>query len=493
MKEIIFYESSSNSKYGPGVNPLLMESSSLAKVLGYPTEQKVKWLFSAPNFDVFLKGTTLPYESSLYHSFSNARVKTERFELGKTHVAIGFVDLSILLWMDLLLVPPSTDSPPQPFHFVGFEMSPFSVAKTSVISAMLHLGLKSSSIQEKEKITDAILQVWYSSCWNQNTLEYFQLGLSEAKKKKACADKDVLDILEHWSGAQAPSLKEARQEWLKKIDESLFDPVVNVSIKSSRQTLTHYFLTGQLLEASMGSIVMFELPEKFKFGRSRNESVFHSLDMTKLARSTKQNKGDFVQGALSLLRSQISKVHDLVLRGLVSITMEPPSRVSLDNPQIISKISSLNPFTMSWNNCLDYMTIQDFHRLAKACSAPEDTIHFGYSMNWPCDVKGSCCLTMPVGPHMMDVMKGAREGISFSYQMGGLSDLLVSPPIDNPINVLDVAARACAYRYWVNEFFRCVPNVGPIEPSFYNPFARACSCLFLTWTYDEAIRFTRAN
>jgi hypothetical protein len=50
--------------------------------------------------------------------------------------------------------------------------------------------------------------------------------------------------------------------------------------------------------------------------------------------------------------------------------------VQLGNTSVISSIRSLEPYTISWSNVSDYMHPADFHKLAQAVSAPEDTVHF---------------------------------------------------------------------------------------------------------------------
>ena len=52
-------------------------------------------------------------------------------------------------------------------------------------------------------------------------------------------------------------------------------------------------------------------------------------------------------------------------------------------------IASLLPYSMSWSNVLDYIEPSAFHRMARACSAPSGTVHYGYSMNWPQYIYGA--------------------------------------------------------------------------------------------------------
>jgi hypothetical protein len=237
--------------------------------------------------------------------------------------------------------------------------------------------------------------------------------------------------------------------------------------------LSKYFLTGQLLEASVGSICMFALPPDFQFARSRNESCFHSLEVKELVKHTQVHNGDFVAAAVDIFRSGIAKLNHRIHQGVVLISVAPPTVVSLRNPAAIAQIRGLNPYTISWNNCLDYFTIDDFHQLARACSAPEDTVHYGYSMNWVQNVKGACSLAFDTGPHMEKLLHEARKSHSMILKLAGLEGVFMSPPLDNPINLLDVSARAASYRHWVDKFFASVKNIGNVVPNFIqNPFAR---------------------
>eukprot|EP00913_Durusdinium_trenchii_P022015 g20688.t1 len=97
--------------------------------------------------------------------------------------------------------------------------------------------------------------------------------------------------------------------------------------------------------------------------------------------------------------------------------------------EIVPWIARQHPWTMSWSNVLDYMPPQKFHQLARMCSLQGDTIHYGYSMNWICEVYGSC---------IMDYDKQ--------------------------------------------------PQVGVASMQTYNPLATTASCLSMTWTYDPDIR-----
>jgi hypothetical protein len=50
--------------------------------------------------------------------------------------------------------------------------------------------------------------------------------------------------------------------------------------------------------------------------------------------------------------------------------------VTLSKQAVVASIHALQPYTVSWSNVPDYMTPRDFHKLARAISATEDTVHF---------------------------------------------------------------------------------------------------------------------
>jgi hypothetical protein len=279
------HELNLTEKHADG-NPYLNDSRFIERRLGTLNSNAIKWLFNSKIGDVRDVKQITPYSSNgIYHSFSNARAKPQIFGMGEVCVAVGFVDLSLLLWMEL------KERSIKPFLFVGFEANPFNVAKTLVVCAMLRM-------EPQANLDDAVLQVWYSSCWSLSTLEIFRLAVESVKEYKEYLN--VRKLLGEWSLAIAspPSLATARELWMLKIDDASFGSGGNK--KDETSYLTDYFLTGQLLSASVGSVLMFV--GEYASNRSRNESCFHSLDFSIFMDSTKNEySGDFLASAICIL------------------------------------------------------------------------------------------------------------------------------------------------------------------------------------------------
>ncbi|KAF0694400.1 Aste57867_14697 [Aphanomyces stellatus] len=90
---------------------------------------------------------------------------------------------------------------------------------------------------------------------------------------------------------------------------------------------------------------------------------------------------DVVAAAVAYLRASLAQLHERLMTQVVVLDICPPTVVSWANPAAVGEIARRHPWTISWNNVMDYMPLAAFHALACACSAPEDTIHVGYSMN----------------------------------------------------------------------------------------------------------------
>jgi hypothetical protein len=133
--------------------------------------------------------------------FSSFRNSSRKILAEKVNVSVGFVDLGPLIWSEFL------GENSKPTKWIGYEASPFCVAKTMVIAEMLK---NSSSVE-------SIVQVWYSSIWKSSTLTSFLLALKTVienffHEPQDFADSDlssrVITLLKYWSmhTTVAPSL-----------------------------------------------------------------------------------------------------------------------------------------------------------------------------------------------------------------------------------------------------------------------------------------------
>ena len=130
--------------------------------LGNTLPETLSWYQQAKRKpgSVFVDFKPVPYDACKLHSYTSQVVKAEILTPATTHVAVGFNDLSIFYTARFL----EELSKEKPLKWVGFEIAPYSIAKTAIIVAMM----------EMDADIDHILQVWYSASWSRATLCSFR-------------------------------------------------------------------------------------------------------------------------------------------------------------------------------------------------------------------------------------------------------------------------------------------------------------------------------
>jgi hypothetical protein len=116
---------------------------------------------------------TIRYPSFLRQPFTNQANRKELLSLGTVHVAVGFVDLGVLLSCDIADSPKGRTGP---LRFLGVELSCFAVAKS------LALWQMTKDAADGKTNADAILQVWFSSSWHPSTEVSFRAAVRAVRR-----------------------------------------------------------------------------------------------------------------------------------------------------------------------------------------------------------------------------------------------------------------------------------------------------------------------
>lgn len=334
---------------------------------GYDFEGITTWFAQAKMGEINLHlKNRFKYDPRVLHSFANSPNTCEQISVGKTIVSVGFVDLGFLREAQL-----STSSVSNmPTRWVGFEASAYCVAKTAVIISMLRLNAP----------IDCILQVWYSSAWGSKTLIMFRQAvrfvLDGRSNLTGVLHFDVRVLLELWQHSKV-CLADARSAWLKATpDEIKWRDIGNFKRISDRIALCSYSISGQLLEATMGSVVMFVLPPGYLGGLALNERVFECISLQQLTDRCLGGAPDIMAATVSHLREGIEKLLDWVQNGRVIIDVRLCA-VDPEDPVSIAELAALDPHTISWSNICDYCPPKSFHDMARACSG-RNTVHHAY-------------------------------------------------------------------------------------------------------------------
>ncbi len=112
-----------------------------------------------------VRTSTMSFQMKLYQNMRNTPVSCARFQVGKTYVGVGYVDLMQLVVGSF--EPQAEGEEPQPLKFVGIDKSELVVARSTIVYEMMKQGFPVQSI----------LQVWFSTGWSEKALNDFSGGL----------------------------------------------------------------------------------------------------------------------------------------------------------------------------------------------------------------------------------------------------------------------------------------------------------------------------
>lgn len=468
------------------------------KRLGTSDQRRLKWLLSTHHGDVSFRERMRYGAGNIHHSFGNVAQQPQVMTTGTTHVSIGFADLQEVILCKLHNSKSGTN---QLLRWIGYDQSPYVIAKTLVLIEMM---------KDKSSAVESVVQVWFSAAWSIQTLKSFRKALQKVvsslkKKNRLKIPISVQEYLIYWQQHDV-SLRESRDQWMANHDSPCSDMICNWKQKRDYLAICTYVMTGQLYynDLSVGSVVMFALPGGGKV--ANNENVFEVVDLKELIEHyerTDSEAKDCVHALTSFLESKILTLKERIHSNKITLEVYC-EELSLSSSVLIKNIcKELQPYSMSWSNVCDYINPKDFHKLARRCSTGNETIHYGYSMNWPLDVKGTFIGDYCLGPENIELkdfittsLKGSESILKNMWKeyLPSAFKYLTFPVHTNPMNIIDW--QLCISEKMYLKWFHLFMDAGDALPERQfrvemNPFycfnQRTNSILPFLWTYDSEI------
>lgn len=404
----------------------------IARRLGPDREKSMKWWKSAHIGDIESQRARSIYPPDVLHTYSNVNPMQYSLAYGKLHIAVGHVDLGVLLSAEYV-----GDPADGPIEFIGYEASPYAVARTKILHQMLEDGAD----------VDSVLQVAYSSGWSMDTLSSFRKALRNVLKVDSLPDQ-VHEILMRWTESPNVDLRTSQEMWLKLHDNERYAPA-NIVCKDDRMKVMHYMVSGRLLDCAVGSITMFVLPSDIPHV-ANEESIFSLVFPEQLAKEYVRHHS-VIDTIIGILRSRIRNLQDNILAKQVCIESKL-KRIDLLSPSELADLRSKAPDSISWSNLCDHMTFEDYHQMLIACST-SNTTHHMHSMNWMKDIKGFFLADYEnIDDQISMTEKHQKQCSNFLLNCFGRHVFLV-PPVELPNNLFQMAASNFAPR-WVEYFSR---------------------------------------
>ncbi|CAG9465696.1 unnamed protein product [Pedinophyceae sp. YPF-701] len=452
-----------------GPSQLLDDYATLAQRLGgQASPARKEWLLTAPLGDVRYHTQVDPLAmypcNNQLHSFGNAYAAPAKLRRGDVHVSVGFNDLAWLAQcLQLGLDPPAAPAGPDaPLLFVGYDGSPYGVAKTSVIVEMLRQGAQYASAadaRDARKFIADVVEVWFSSAWTSRTLQRFKAAVArladDAGWRASQSDKVVAIVL-HWAAHPDVPLARALGEWLDTHSHAKHGFGNWVQTKD---TFEHaiYAMTGSLNpKGTVGSPVMFSLPDSLALGSFfPDESIFFAIDVAELSARREANmKPAIVSLATEVLADRVRALAEALWSGALQVDLRCGFVDHYRGDQaVVDAIAALRPATMYWSNCPDYMDPSLFGSLARECSAPQGTRHYLHAMNWPTCVKGAFVFDYQDRKARLQIVDKAREQVAKEYAADNRDVYMRLPVVDNPVSVAGYYLDRQFHRTYAKQFF----------------------------------------
>jgi len=314
----------------------------------------------------------------LFQTMKNSKVRPSVFQTGRTHVSLGCVDFSPLLFGRF------DGDPTEPTQFYGFDSALVTLVRCKVLNKMIAQNAASRSI----------LQVWFSSGWSKCALEEFMRACKALIDEGQLEEEDEAVLVHHWMKTNI-TLQTAASEWSKDAKDDnmrLYEPCGNLRTEIDRVDYARYVLYGYIFEENetnmfCGNRTMFAVPPSFGIQKSSGENFYFALDTLNLPGYGFKYAYSLKSSADTFMVERMGEIKRLVKEGLLIMTFEVAA-VSPENPSLLHRIRKMNPRTVDWSNLPDYFSQTDFLWMAGECSSAE-TVHNVHIMNWVRRVPGT--------------------------------------------------------------------------------------------------------
>jgi hypothetical protein len=278
--------------------------------------------------------------------------------------------------------------------------------------------------------------------------------------------------------------------------------IANFKRARDRHALCAYMLTGQLLSAQVGSVVMFGLPDELG-SVVEEESFLQTIPLTTLQRAHARADCDVVEICMRIVRAHIADLSCQLARGAITVRL----RLAAVTPAVRAlhaEIRALAPYTIGWSNDPDYFEPGAFHRMARACSADEDTTHVMHTMNWPLYTHGASHIDLALRTkpeHIAHIFReyvaAVHEGLGDANRVFGWDQVVLHPPNSDVRNILDYLCFLRMHKLWATAFFAQggfahAHQTLIVMPPMFSVLHRADSTFIMAFSYDPEVKLHAA-
>ena len=418
--------------------------------------------------DIFEPNSYPPSGKNTYQTMRNTNIISKNFVFGHNYVTIGCVDLLQLAWGRY------ENANTKKLIFHGYDGNRVTTLRSKIVYGI------AKNFAESEISTQCLLQIWFSSCWDEDTLKNFQMVLQDALTdlgKYQLEEMDV-ELLKKWQDAPI-TVSDAKQQFPVGLEDADFRDIFGMSLKEDQVKFCRYLFTGIIFadesKVVCGNPTMFTPYQGCT--KAPNEAFFKAINITVIKERERNFKVMFLSCSKESFHEEMRKscLYDSIISKTNNKISEFRCQVNMGNivchlhvkvvdptdTMLASEIKKLNPTAIEWSNIPEYMLRKDFIKFSRACSV-ENTVHNVYFLNWQRFVFGgshvdwhkhpSCCIS--IYRHYKEFF---RKGILIAMEKHHIWKYFQKDICRNPISETNMYL-ALYFREAFEDFFMCDEN-----------------------------------
>ncbi len=430
--------------------------------------------------DIFKNRLTETYQGyagkEIYQSMRNSAVPSQNFELGETYVAVGFVDLFPLVVGSIVSDGKVLSDQKRVMTYIGYDKSVIVIARNMVLYQMMLDNLS----------TDSILQAWFSTGWSKKTLNDFHHSCNEVLKAldvKTSHGLKIEELIIHWMNTTL-RMKSVELLWVQHIEERMLETLRNLRYEKDRIEYARYLSTGHIFgneksDYIYGNLTMFTLPDSFRNFKREEENFFAAIALDSLEYDT-----SLLKSVSKKVKTGLRNLMDNIQNESVTCRFEVID-FSLERKDTLKEIKGMNAKAIDWSNISDYISHDEFFKMARACDGPKTT-HFLHFMNWSNYVFGTCLFDYP---NMYKEYQHLSQKRQQDYQLATKSNRSFLRQDKYLEFYMNSTKSVLAEKYMKNfiDFAFKGRNVDITEPisEKFNPFERSSATFFISFAFQK--------
>ena len=293
------------------------------------------------------------------HRFRNTRTDSSvsKFEFGRNHVSIGFVDLQDLLFGEFY------GDPGLETAFLMIDQDEIAVARTLVIYQMIR----------QDMANEHILQCWYSTIWSKGAFDEFQRACKIVieRENERKIGKRVMDYIKTWSKMGRVDVKKFLDDiYVPKVELSTLFRAVMFRNMQDRKDFVDYHINGSIFvdgSEFTGNLTLAHLNDNLYLAIS---SIYQIFPWNEISKSKNfSNKTTLKEIMTDHFNEKLTNLKIRLINNNTKCTFLHQT-FDLANPDVdlIKQIQSLRPKTISWSNVPEYWNKMEFLKIAKKLS-----------------------------------------------------------------------------------------------------------------------------